>query len=193
MKFTFKLNPFRRLRSSMRNSWFLVIVLFLASGWFREIVFADYIWNATKFLNDQLAHSLGRGNSIVWIRLLLGFATAASMTFSITWIVSRIVIDFPGYTKALFWGIMRSYEHNLSKTEARILIGLPAFMSVAIFATGFVSLAACLLSAISLAFHSSSYNMKRLKHRTDDFMKMRSQVGLANPTEFSEAKSTERY
>jgi hypothetical protein len=168
-------------------------VLLFVSGWLRGLIFSGCAPSSPRQFNEMLAYLLGLDIANVWLLSLVSFSTAIVVTFAITWTVSRVVIDFPGYTKALFWGVMRAYEHNLSKAEARILIGMPAFMSIAVFATGYTSLAACLWAAISIAFHSSSYNMKRLKSRTDDLMKARAQVGFATLPDFGDRNGPDRF
>lgn len=183
----------RQVRNWLRKPWCLMFILLICSGWLRGLLLGELTSIATRKCKDLLLSFLDSYSFASHLVGLIFFVLSLVATFSIIWIISRIVIDLPGYTKALFWGIMRSYEHNLSKAEAKILIGLPAFISVGVFATGNTSLSACLLAGISLAFHSSSYNLKRLRSRTDEIMKTRSHLGVITPPDFVEQSNNELY
>lgn len=171
----------RRTRNSLRNSWQLVVALVATSGWLRELLQNSFLADVYIYARDGVLGTSSIFTHPMWDHWLYQFGFSFLSTMTITWVISRIVIDFPGYTKALFWGIMRSYEHNISKAEARVLIGLPALMTLSILSSGYMSLSACTLAAGSIWFHSTSYNLRRLKHRTDEFMRSRSHVGLATP------------
>lgn len=185
MNLLFRLIIPKFIRNALRRPCWLLLALFVCSGWLREMLLGSFGENLLYRLSSaayQAAKYHQFSDSICSVAYAITLATLATLvTLTVIVMVGRVVIDFPAFTKAMFWAVTRSYEHKLSRVETLVLVGIPSAMSVTILATGVVSLAGFFLTVIGMLFHSTSYDFSRLKKRTDDVMKMRSNTSLVTP------------
>lgn len=173
--------------SNLRNPWTLFISAIVLSGFIRGIVCELFhcenldgmLGNVSRFLASCIT-----GNTF-WqavLACLIQMCTCVAFVSGSAWLVCGIVFRIPGFTKALYWAIIRSYEHHVSRNEALLLLSLPFFIAVATFSQGYCSLASLLMFGTALMYHFSAYNLKRLKKKTDEDMSTRSLLKLNDPS-----------
>ena len=175
----------RKLRRAARRPFGLLAGVMFFSGWVRGSRI-DGLFQSAVERASQMGYEAGvaRGLPLLFChagKCLIPLLVYMLLTVVVVFVVCRIVIDFPAFTKAIFWSLTRAYEHYPSRKEMQRLVMLPSALCVTVLADGFVSFAAFCLSAICLNSLSKSYEMKRLNSLTRDIFRMRPHLNNMAP------------
>ena len=160
----------------------LIVGAFIGSGWLRGgytnlLIEPGIGWLSQQCHNfvvqQQLPSVICLVTPAVTRLLILG-----AVTFLVISVMSRLILDFPAFTRSVFWAVTRSYEHKPSRRETLRLVMLPSALCVAVLANGQISLAALALSIWYLRYLLKNYQIRRFDPPTHSIQKLKPQVRL---------------